>query len=261
MGRLLPFDPIGAKGINTYARRINPHRLLKRELIWLWEHRCTAHGVPYSQHPNCFFDDLDAGDLQRCPIEERIGFFDIEATSVKGANWGELLSYAAKPLDGLAHGSLITQRDIRTKRWDQGLCRNLIRDMSRYDRLVVYWGKDRRFDLPFVRSRCLWYEVRAPENEKHLYRFPEYMEMYVEDLYDTARAKLCLSNRRMETVAKFLDVPAKEHRFNHETWRDAQAGDKAALETIWIHNLEDVDTTEAVWKLLHRFMPKRKTSI
>jgi len=87
------------------------------------------------------------------------------------------------------------------------------------------------------------------------------MEMYVEDLYDTVRAKMCLSNRRMATVAEFLDVPAKQHRFDHVTWRDAQAGDKAALDIVWVHNVEDVETTESLWKLLHRYTPQRKSSI
>jgi len=257
---VLDIEPIPANGINTQSRKLNPHRLLKREHIWLWTHHCTEHGVAYVQHPACFFRDLDAGKIDTSPIKEKIAFFDIEASNLK-ANFGYIFSYCLKPLGAAPIERCLTPTEIRSGRFDERLCGHLCTDLRSFDRVVVYWGKSARFDLPFCRSRVLWHYQQASDKDRRKFIFPEYMALYVEDLYDTVKAKLCLHRRRMETVADFLDVPSKAHRMDYHHWTRAMAGDKDSLDWILAHNREDVETLEALWNILHGFTRRGKVSI
>ena len=116
---------------------------------------------------------------------------------------------------------------------------------------MVFWGKDRRFDIPFLRTRALYWGLD----------FPDYKSLVVTDCYDIVKAKLRLHRNRLESVCDAFDIPSKEHRLTPEVWVRAMAGDKKSLDYILKHNREDVISLEAVWKKLERFARNSKVSI
>jgi len=227
---------------------INLLTLKKDELQWLIKHKCR-HNHRYIEHMNCFEEERDS--LIDCPIQpERIGFLDIETLGLT-ANWGYIFSYCIKELDGRLYKRVLTPKEIRGYVFDNRLLQDFNKDIKYFDRVIVYWGKDRRHDLPFLRSRALRWKVD----------FPLYREVYVTDLYDMVKAKLKLHNNRLMTACRFLKIPVKQHPLEEDIWLKAMAGHKQSLDYIGIHNEEDVISTEALWKKLHNFTRASKTSI
>lgn len=259
---VLETQPIPQYGINTHARRINPHRLKKADHIWLWTHHCSEHGVAYVQHPSCFFRDMDAGKIDGSPVQERIGFLDIETVDL-AASWGFLVCYSHKLIGGDMTSRFVTPSDIRQERYDQRLCEMVCRDLRQYDRLIVFWGKSarRRHDVPFLRSRCLRWEYKAQEKDKPKHHFPDYMEVYVEDLWDSVSGKLRLHNNKLRTVAEYFGIPAKQTPITPEMKWAMMQGKQDAIDEYVQHCEEDVRTTEEVWKLLQGFSRRGKVSI
>jgi len=127
----------------------------------------------------------------------------------------------------------------------------LARDLQHFDRIVVHWGTDRKFDLPFVRSRALKWGLE----------FPLYRSIYCEDTFNMSKAKLRLSRNRLESICAFFEIPAKEHKMHPGMWQKALAGDPKSLDYIWQHNIEDVISLEAVWEKLHNYVLRSKRSI
>ena len=121
----------------------------------------------------------------------------------------------------------------------------------KYSRVVVYWGRDRRHDLPFLRSRALKYGID----------FPLYKSLYVTDVYDWAKGKLSLHSYRLQVVCEYLGIPAKQHPLDGDRWLAASIGDEKALKYIWDHNVEDVVALEPVYDYLEPFVRGSKVSI
>ena len=184
-------------------------------------------------------------------IEERIGFLDIETTGLN-ANWDYIISWAMVDNEGKVYGRVLTKKEVLDwKKLDKKLMKEFSETIKNFDRVVVYWGKDRRHDLPFLRTRCLKWKVY----------FPLYREVFVTDMYDIVKGKLRLHRNRLENVCDFLGIPAKEHRLDPDIWQKAKLGDKKSLKWIWLHNLEDVISLKAVYERLNEFSASRKVSI
>ena len=224
---------------------VNLNRLLKKDILWLYNHECK-HGHKYTEHPACFLDEWG----NRIAEVERIAFVDIETNNLH-ADFGYIICYSIKELDGeLTHNS-VTPKEIHDYKFDKRLLGKFLVDIKPYDRLVVYYGKDRRFDIPFLRTRCL----------KHGLPFPEYGDEFLTDVFDLVKGKLRLHRNRLETACDLLDIPAKGHRLNPDVWLKAMAGSQDALDYIQIHCDEDVISLEAVYKRLQGFGRLTKTSI
>ena len=212
-------------------------------------HYCR-HSHTYASHPNCYFSEKPYLQDANAPGVERIGFLDIESTGLK-ANWDYVLCYCIKELDGQIIERGITSKEIHSYTFDKGVVSQLCKDIRNYDRIVVHYGKDRRHDIPFLRTRALKWGLD----------FPTYKELNVTDTYDMAKAKLSLHSNRLETICDFFEVPAKGHRLNVNIWQKAQLGDKKSLQWILEHCREDVRSLEAVWKMLVPFFRNGETSI
>lgn len=220
-------------------------QLLKKEIIWLSEHKCK-HRHTYLSHYNCFLLE----NPEDSPFYEKVGFFDIEASNLD-ADFGYCFSYAIKERGKGILGRVLTPQEIRNYAFDKKLLKELCVDLRKFHRIVVHWGIDRRFDLPFVRTRAL----------KYGFEFPLYKEIYAEDTYSMAKAKLKLSRNRLENICDFFGIPSKEHKLNPNVWQKALAGDKKSLEYIWTHNKEDVVSLELVYEKLRGYTLKGKRSI
>jgi uncharacterized protein YprB with RNaseH-like and TPR domain len=224
---------------------LNLRRLKKDEILWLSNHKCQHHHT-YLQHPDCF----EREKPEHCPIDEKIGFLDIETTGLN-ANWDYIISYAIK-VDKKFLGRVCKRNEVLNPDiLDKFLLRESEKSMQNLDRIVVYWGTNRRHDLPFLRTRTLKWDVK----------FPIYKEVSVSDCYDIVKGKLKLHRNRLENVANFLKIPAKGHRLDAEMWQRAKLGDEKALRYVWLHNKEDVITLEAVYNKLKEFSSQAKTSI
>jgi len=221
-------------------------RLKKSEIIWLSKHYCKAHRAPFLIHYSCLTRENPPDN----PIYEKTGFADIEATGLAG-DFDFMLSYCIKELDGPIIGRVLTPQEIHRYIFDKKLIEEFSRDLRKFDRIVVHYGKDRRYDIPFARTRALRWGID----------FPSYKELNISDTYDIAKNKLKLHSNRLESICQHLKIPAKGHRLEPDIWQRANAGSKKDLDWIFIHNREDVISTEQVWKRLQPFIRMADTSI
>jgi uncharacterized protein YprB with RNaseH-like and TPR domain len=186
--------------------------------------------------------------LSKRYLGEKIGFFDIESSNLQ-ATFGIVLTYCIKALGGKIIKRSIKPSEIRKKIYDKNLMKQFIKDVRQFDRIVGYYST--RFDVPFLRTRCLFYKLD----------FPLYKEVLHTDVYYMVRNKLRLHRNRLETACEFFHIPAKEHRLKGDIWIAALGGDKKSLDFILKHNMEDVISLEALWKKLDLFTMKTRRSI
>ena len=207
--------------------------------------RCV-HGHTALEHPSCW-NKLN-GTI------ERIGFADIEASNLT-ATFGIVYTYCIKELDGKLIKRAISLDDLYTGKFDKNLIASFIDDTKQFTRLVFHYGNDRRFDLPFLRTRAVKWGLP----------FPEYKCINVSDTYPILRNKFKLHSNRLETACDFFDIPAKAHKLNPEIWLNMITGNrklmKKAIDYILIHNIEDVVSLEMLWKKISKFIKVGQTSI
>lgn len=225
---------------------LNLKKLKKDQILWLFSNNCKKHRVKYIQHPGCYLSEKPADG----PIIEKVGFFDIE-TSGLAADFAFIFSYALRGDDNKLYGRTLTPNEIRHGVFDKYLVREMCRDLKRFNRIVVHYGIDRKFDCPFARTRAI----------KHGADFPLYKDICVSDTWLMAKNKLKLRSNRLGVICEFFGITAKEHPLTPDIWQTASAGKKQSLEYIWVHNKEDVDSMRKVYNLLKNYSPERKTSI
>lgn len=113
---------------------VNPYHLKKAELLIYATGYCK-HRMPYKQHPKCFLEEVMHNGKS-----PKIGFLDLEFQNFK-ANYGILLTYAIKEYGKKeVLSSKITTDEIRSKYLDKELTRRLIKDFSKFDVVVTYYG-------------------------------------------------------------------------------------------------------------------------
>jgi len=214
---------------------INPHTMKKTEMLEFLTGRCK-HGHKYFAHPACF--------LKEKGRKLRIGFIDIEASNLK-ANFGIILTYCIKIYgeDKILEGA-IKEEDLRNGNFDKNLCKQLIKDMLKFDLLIGYYST--KYDIPFIRSRCLFHKLD----------FPIYKMINHKDLYYMVKRLLSLHRNSLEVATKFLGIKGKNHVMGQE-WNQAVmcSGEKfeKAIAYIIDHNRKDVIITEKLYRKLKEF--------
>lgn len=227
--------------------RINLNRLKKADILWLASHKCHCQSPHYYiEHQNCFLQE----NPKDSPVHEEIGFLDIEASNLQ-ATFGIVLSYCIKRLDGEILKRVVTPKELRKGIYDRELMEQCIGDIKKFDRIVVYYGTDHRFDIPFLRTRAVYYNLD----------FPLYKEVKVTDVYPIIRNKFKLHRNRLETACEFFGIPSKEHRLDPAIWFKAISGDNKQLGYILTHNEEDVVSLEALYKKVIGYASNTQTSI
>jgi uncharacterized protein YprB with RNaseH-like and TPR domain len=223
--------------------------MLKAEILDRNNFRCE-HFHNGFQHPACY------NAARKC--EERIGFLDIESGGSLDADWGFVLTYCIKKLDGPIIKRSIKPAEVRkplmkggTK--DKRICEDFCKDVWKFDTLVVYYGKDtggryQRHDVPFLRTRCAKWGVKG---------FPTWKQVKIIDLFDIVKAKFKLSKRSMQNACRLFGIKSKGLPFNMEVWQDALAGHQAALTYILKHNIQDVKSTEELYKAVIKYRGTR----
>jgi len=213
----------------------------KDELVKAYNYRCK-HKHNGLAHLKCYMRDKR--------VEERVGFLDIEASNLK-ANFGIVLSWCIKEEGGAISEAVIAPKEIKNEVYDKRILTELCDEMRKFDRLVTYYGGDRRFDLPFLRTRCVHFKLD----------FPMYKEVAHSDAYTIVRNKLKLHRNSLQAACDFFGIKSKEHRLNSYIWLKCLSGNQEALDYVLKHNREDVISTEKLWEKINRYIRIAKTSI
>ncbi len=217
------------------------------DIRWLHSHLCKAHGHDFISHYSCYLKEKPL----ESPFIERIGIFDLETSGLK-ADFAYIFSYAIlDDADDTVYGRVLTPHEIRSSVFDKKLVAEMCRDLKKFNRIVVHYGGDRRFDGPFARTRAI----------KHGCDFPLYKDILVTDTWLMSKNKLKLRSNRLAVICEFFGIEAKTHPLTPDVWQTASAGNKESLEFIWTHNVEDVQSTKKVYHLLERYVNKAKTSL
>lgn len=220
------------------------HRLKKSEIVWLSNNSCK-HAHTYLDHYQCYLEELPE-------VKERIGFFDIESSNLV-ADFGIMLSYCI--LDGTNGeilSSVIKKADIERAKAgneDHKVVRQCIEDLSKFDRIVTFYGK--RFDIPFVRTRASICGVD----------FPHYGSLIHDDLYFVVRHRFRLSSNRLENACRVLLGDTNKTRVEGKYWRAAARGDKESLSYILDHNKKDVEDLQRLYDHVLEFVRRQDVSI
>lgn len=214
-------------------------KLSKTEILWLSRNTCK-HRHSYLQHFSCL-----AAEKAK---HEKIGILDIEASGLR-ADFGYVFSYAIKDFDGKIHGRTLTPDEIRDGTYDKNLVKEFIDMCSNYERFVTFFGT--WYDLPFLRTRALYWG----------HKFPEYDSIRHTDLWMVIKKKFKLRNNRLQTACDFFDIKSKGHPMKPRQWWEANTGNKKALDYIWTHNIEDVISTEKLYKKVTGQFKEMQTSI
>lgn len=186
------------------------------------------------------------------PKEERIGFFDIEASNLD-ADFGIMLSYCIKDsASDKMYSNVLTLEDIQQSKAgdeDKRLIEKLLVDLGKFDKIVTYYGK--RFDVPYIRTRALSTGVE----------FPVYGTQSHIDLYFIMRHRFKLSSNRLENACRVLLNKTQKTRIENKFWRGGVRGDKKSLAYILDHNRKDVLDLEKLYYKIINFVRRQDTSI
>lgn len=218
------------------------HKLRKDEIVKLSKGRCEAHGHSFLEHYNCYLKENPEK-------EERLGYFDIEASNLV-ADYGIMLSYCIK--DGLSdkiYGDVLTPTDVKKGHEDKRIVKNCIEDLQRFDRIITFYGTN--FDLPFLRARALIVGVD----------FPTFGTLKHRDAYYIMKSRFKLSSRRLENSCRQLLGQTDKTKIDAVHWRNGVRGDKKALAYIYEHNTYDVLDLEKLYLKIQDYSKMNSTSI
>ena len=203
------------------------------------------HGHPMISHPACLSKAVH--------FEERVGYLDIETSNFNAA-FGIVVSWCIKEDGGRIYEGVLSKADFEDKQgyYDKRIIQSCIDTMRGFDRIVVYWGTNKRFDIPFLRTRAAMMGVD----------FPFFQELIVNDLYDIVKNKFKFGRNSLAAACLGLGISAKETPIYPELWVKSIVGrDKKAIAHILQHNREDVISTEKLWHRIMNFANTPKSSI
>ena len=201
---------------------------IKKRLLFRCIHRHDG-----MSHPSCYKKENS---------QERIGYFDIEASNLK-ANFGIILSYSLLMDTGELYTSVIKPSHLKSGKLDYYVVSKLQEDLKKVDRIITFFGT--RFDNPYVRTRALYHNIEFPAfggGLKHT------------DLYYIIRNKFCLHSNRLENACSFFGIKSKGHPLTPDIWIKCLSGNRQALDYVLTHNIEDVYSTKHLWDKVFHFV-------
>ena len=182
--------------------------------------------------------------------DERVAFFDLEFYNFD-ADFGFLLSWSIKYLDGgIVHSVITRDEAITYDLLDKRLCEEFLEEIKNADLLVGFYST--RTDVPYMRSRCLWWDLPFPifGEKRHL------------DVFYMARTLLKTHRKSQEAVGRFLlKTNSYKNHVDMEIWNRARLGEPAALGYVLDHNDRDVLDLEGIYKVLLPFISAKRRSI
>lgn len=137
---------------------------------------------------------------------------------------------------------------VRTAHWDskqddKAVLAPLLEAVNEADEIVYHNGD--RFDLPWVRTRCLFHHLRT---------LPDYKTV---DTLKWARQKFYFNSNRLDYLAKFLGLGGKLHT-GAALWKAVVLDNcPKALAKMVRYNVHDVVLLKKVWARLAEVMPHK----
>lgn len=170
-------------------------------------------------------DSTHVGDF----IGIRTGYVDIESTNL-GAMFGHVLCTSFADEFGRVETLRIDDARFAGRNIiDDGPLVAGIRDkLETYD--VVVGHNFRLFDKAFLNARLIKAGERPIRSDLKI----------IDSLYLVGGQNMRLGSRRLESVAKFLELPVQKTPLDGTTWQLAGAGDKGALDLVVEHCEHDV---------------------
>lgn len=201
------------------------HRLRKDKIIWLNNHKCK-HGHTYLEHYNCY--------LKENPEECRIGYFDIESSSLV-ADFGFCITWKILDDNDKMHGRTITKEEVLSGGIpDRILMKELIKELGKFDLIYTYNGT--KFDFPFVRTRSI---INGLE-------FPYFGSLKHKDIYYIIKNKFRLHRKSLEVACEMLLHNSNKTHWMGDHWIGAVQGKKESLNYIDKHCEYDVKDLKAL---------------
>jgi len=181
--------------------------------------------------------------------EERIGFFDIEATHLK-ASIGQMISWAMKPLGKTENFAGWTRKEaIDWDKMDRRIMKELIEELKEYDLIVSYFGTG--FDLKFIRTRAMILQLKD---------FPTFGQLKHYDVYYSVKNKMALHSNRLAVATQTLGIEGKTP-LPPEVWGPGRLGYPEAMKLIEEHNRMDVKILEELYKEILPYVQVIRKSI
>src|SRR3990167_5385113 len=187
--------------------------------------------------------------------KERIGFLDIESSGLNPV-YSVMLCYRIKKLDGEILKREIKVSDLQKEVYDKNLVKQFIEDCGQFDRLITHYGIDRKFDLPYLRTKAVHYKLSG---------FPEYKFMYVSDTHPILKNKFHFDRNTLKAACEYFGIPSKLTPIRPEyALRLYSCNPKLVLSTLkkyGKHCDEDVISLESLWKQIYKYSNFANTSI
>ncbi|MDD4996360.1 MAG: ribonuclease H-like domain-containing protein [Patescibacteria group bacterium] len=210
----------------------------KDKIIWLSKNRCK-HSHTYLEHYNCY--------LSEHPEENRIGYFDIESSSLV-ADFGFCICWKILSKDGEMFGRVIKKEEVLQREApDKNLMKELVDTFGQFDLLYTYNGT--RFDFPFVRTRSVICNVD----------FPTFGAVKHKDIYYPIKNKFRLHRKSLEVACEMLLGNTTKTRWMGKHWIGAVQGVSKSLDYIEEHCENDVRDLKALTDLVIDFVNPNTT--
>ena len=227
---------------------INLNKLKKKDILWLFNHKCLTHHKRYLFDQGCYLKKYQQK-------KEKILFYDIETEDLK-ADYGIIFSWVIMDNDTkkMYHG-LINKKDYKGKKnrgkEDKRIVKEFIQTLRKLqgDRIIGHYNK--RFDNRFIRTRAVISRIK----------FPEFGELFTSDTWDILKQKFALSRNSLEnSTLKLLGSTNKDH-LSLEIKHGCLRAEKWALDYTLHHNIKDVIDTERLWNSIQKYANITDTSI
>jgi uncharacterized protein YprB with RNaseH-like and TPR domain len=184
------------------------------------------------------------------PTAMNIGLFDIESTGLTG-DFSCMLCAVVKTYGKSEEQVFRIDLDNRDMlEAEKELLLQLVPVLESFDGIAGYYST--RFDMPFIRTRCMFHGIPAPKKIKHF------------DAYFTIRRTVNPTTRRMDRINEISrltesGLPDKT-RLGLKEWTDVMfRRDNKSLDYIVDHCIKDVYVLETIINKYIEFVPERIT--
>jgi len=180
-------------------------------------------------------------------------FFDIETSPNIGLFWTAGYKLNIAPESIIKERAIICicykwagEDKVYSLNWDDNqddrkLLEKFIEVANEADELIGHNGD--RFDLPWIRTRCLFHRIPV---------FPNYTTL---DTLKNARSKFKFNSNKLDYIAKFLGIGQKTHT-GYDLWKKVVLDkDKESLDYMIDYCKNDVTLLEQVYNEMASYIP------
>jgi len=185
-----------------------------------------------------------------------IGYLDIEASGLT-ANFDVMLTWANLIRDVTTEETRIEYDFVERKDFDlayskknadlvdKRIVETVVDSINQCDLLVGHWfiGK-RRFDIPFIRTRCVINKVKG---------FPHHKQIKYGDTQRIGSQLYRLHNNGLDAISRMFNISTKKSPLDGKIWKNACIGVAKDIKYVLDHNIKDVKLTHKIHKGMEEF--------